>query len=201
MKTIYTSNAGQPVTWDGSVMQFTAAMACCADGSPIAYGPNNSGQDYTANAGYPGNWWGVVTNKSGRPIIQDGKSEAKPHKGFYISCTAYFRSEYPEADVRRWLDARTVPYVVIPHDLRGKVPPVVLGCRATVECDGKIIECVMGELGPAGSLGEASQAVCDFYGLSSNPRNGGTANKKYLYRIYPGVAAKVNGEQFRLIPA
>src|SRR6202008_1174982 len=41
-----------------------------ADGSPRAYGPNNSGLDWTANAGYPGNWWALVCDANGDPILQ-----------------------------------------------------------------------------------------------------------------------------------
>ena len=201
MKVIYTSNIGEEVTWDGSEMKFTAGMACCSDGSPTSYGPNNKGDDYTANAGHPGNWWGVVTDSKGNPIIQSGRKPEQPHKGYYVSCTAYFREDYPNFDVRKWLDARNILYVVVPSDIRSKVGPVVLGCRATVERDGKIIECVTGELGPKGELGEASQAVCRAFELRDNPRNGGSSSPKFTYRIYPGVAANVNGEQFRLIPA
>src|SRR6478672_2561316 len=39
---------------------YKAKMYIDADGSPRAYGPNNSGLDWTANAGYPGNWWALV---------------------------------------------------------------------------------------------------------------------------------------------
>lgn len=198
MKVIYTSSTGIEVTWDGSVMQFTADMACCSDGSPTSYAPNNKGDDYTANAGHPGDWWGVVT-KNGNPVIQNGVAPQQPNKGYYISCTAYFRSKYQETDVRRWLDARVVPYVVVTSGLRSKVPPIVLGCRATVEYNGKIIECVTGEIGP--DLGEASQHVCSLFGLSPNPKNGGSSERVFKYKIYPGVPAFVNGEQFQLIPA
>jgi Fungal chitosanase of glycosyl hydrolase group 75 len=61
-----------------------------ADGSPHAYHPNGSppGLDYLANAGKPGNWYGIVTDNqkaSGNPVVQ-GSSDPAP--GFYISSTA-----------------------------------------------------------------------------------------------------------------
>ena len=57
---------------------YRAKMYIDADGSPRAYGPNNSGLDYTANAGYPGNWWALVTDASGNPILQGA---ADPYPG------------------------------------------------------------------------------------------------------------------------
>ena len=60
---VYTHNQS------GAIL-YRAKFAVDADGSPRAYGPNDSGLDWTANAGYPGNWWGVVTDINGDPVIQ-----------------------------------------------------------------------------------------------------------------------------------
>ena len=61
-----------------------------ADGSPHAYHPNGSppGLDYLANAGSPGNWWGIATDNqksSGNPVVQDSSD---PAPGFYVATTA-----------------------------------------------------------------------------------------------------------------
>jgi hypothetical protein len=41
---------------------FTAGLAIDADGAPDAYHPNDTGRDFLANAGRPGNWWAPVTD-------------------------------------------------------------------------------------------------------------------------------------------
>src|SRR5665647_2286863 len=70
---------------------YKAKMYIDADGSPRAYGPNNSGLDWTANAGYPGNWWALVTDGSGNPIIQ---TASNPYPGMYVSTTSLVNSQY-----------------------------------------------------------------------------------------------------------
>jgi len=61
---------------------YKAGMEIDADGSPRAYGPNNSGIDHTANGGDPGPnpnpWWGGPTNPDGSAIVQ---SIIHPHPG------------------------------------------------------------------------------------------------------------------------
>jgi hypothetical protein len=53
----------------GAVL-FSAGMQIDADGAPNAYGPNNTGLDYTANAKNGDNWVGVATDSSGKPVVQ-----------------------------------------------------------------------------------------------------------------------------------
>src|SRR3990172_2424520 len=67
------------------VTMYKAKMYIDADGSPRAYGPSNSGLDWTANAGSPGNWWGVVTDNNGDPVIQ---GSGDPFPGMYVSSTS-----------------------------------------------------------------------------------------------------------------
>jgi cold shock CspA family protein len=68
---VYTHNQS------GAIL-YRAKFAVDADGCPRAYGPNDTGLDWTANAGYPGNWWGIVTffNESkGFGFIKDSVSQ------------------------------------------------------------------------------------------------------------------------------
>src|ERR1700741_4332178 len=71
---------------------YRAKMYIDADGSPRAYGPNNSGLDYTANAGSTGNWYGVVADASGQNPIQQTASD--PYPGMYVSTTSLVNSNY-----------------------------------------------------------------------------------------------------------
>ncbi len=77
------------------------------DGSPTAYGPNG-GDDYLANAGHPGKWWGVATDRSGNPVIN-------PENGHYVSSTAWQRG--PSDQQSSFVDAQKVPFVAMnAHD-------------------------------------------------------------------------------------
>ena len=189
---------GVPVYWDGEMIHYTGEMTSCADGSPRAYGPAGCHPpplDYLDNAGYPGNWWGVTTDKYGNPYIQQTSSndQMHPYPSLYISCTAYYHHAYPEYDCRRWVDPEKVMFSVIPSNVRGAVGPKFLGCRATIT-DVKAketVECVCAEIGPSNHLGEASMLVCMHFGLDPNPKHGGSSDKKrFLYRFWPGVSAE-----------
>jgi hypothetical protein len=66
-------------------------------------------------------------------------------------------------------------------------------CRATIEDTqtGKMLECVCAEIGPSTHMGEASMAVCSYFGLSPDPKAGGSSNKKrFHYKFYPGDPAE-----------
>ena len=96
------------------------------DGDPKAYGdrrkhPGIAPHDYLANAGHAGKWWGVVTDKRGAPLEQDGVGPAQPHKHYMISATKLIDSRFPENDVRHWTDATQIPYVALPNSRRSMV--------------------------------------------------------------------------------
>jgi hypothetical protein len=99
------------------------------DGHPMAYGdkrkhPEISPKDHLGNGGHNGNWWGVVTNtrsRTGTPIEQSGNKDwfgngpMQPYRNYMISTTKLVDISYPEDDVRRWVDAATIPYVALPN--------------------------------------------------------------------------------------
>lgn len=191
---------GVPVSWDGSKMAWTSGSRIDADGSPRAYGPHNSGLDYTANAGEPGNWYGVATDAHGKPFVQ-GPDD--PFPGMYVSTTAYEREGFAASDPRRYLDSEKVAYVVIPGKLRKQVPGIVLGCKAVVTNlkTNVTVEAVVGDVGPSNKIGELSIKAAELLGIPSGPKKGGTNKPILFYEVFPGVPAAVNGETFRLIPA
>ena len=55
-----------------SAFYFFTGMSIDADGAPKAYHPNGSppGLDDLANAGHPGNWWGMIVTLGGTPVVQ-----------------------------------------------------------------------------------------------------------------------------------
>lgn len=173
---------------DGSI-SFIAGMTIDADGSPRCYAPPPlRGLDFLSNAGCPGNWWALVTNAAGHPVTQ---GPGDPAPGFYVSSTSYERAGFDHADPRRYLDSESEKFIVVPAPLRHLVRPVVLGCRALVRhlSTGQEVEAVVGDLGPASHLGEASIALARAFHLHADPRTGGTDTACFHYKIFPGEPA------------
>lgn len=194
---------GVEVHWDGEKISFTSGMTINADGSPRCYGPGNTGLDYTANGGHPGNWWAVVTHNgksSGTPVVQSGSAPEQPAKGFYISTTAYLNKQFKTADVRRYVDSEKVPYVVTPPQLIGMVAPVVMGCLARVTHKGKTVEAIVGDIGPKSHIGEASMACAEMLGINNNPKKGGVSSG-VLYEFFPGQQVTIDGVTYPLQPS
>lgn len=171
-----------------------------ADGSPRAYGPDNTGLDYTANAGAPGNWYGIVTDAHGKPIVQGAESA---YPGMYVSTTAYENEGFLAADPRRYLDSEKVPYIVIPGALRKHTPGVVLGCKAQVTNThtGICVTAIVGDVGPSAKIGEISIALADALGIPSGAKAGGIMEHCLAFDVFPGIPAKIGATQYRLIPA
>jgi len=165
------------------IIMFKAKMYIDADGSPRAYGPNNIGLDYTANAGYTGNWWGIVTDGNGDPVIQ---GTGEPYPGMYVSTTSLVNSDYGTTNPLRYVNSEAVPFFVLPTALVslgnihiGDIGYVFntatgLGCYA-----------IYADSGPAGSLGEGSIYLANQIGLNSDPRTGGTSSGIIDYIIFP----------------
>jgi Fungal chitosanase of glycosyl hydrolase group 75 len=116
------------------------------------------------------------------------------HYGDYTSQDQTAYTPYLNADVDY--------YIVLHPKMRTGVKPVVLGCmgRVTNLRTYKSHWGVWGEVGPADKTGEAAICMAQFL----NPHvsaNVGDSNKIYLYECWPGIPAKVNGKQYKLIPA
>jgi Fungal chitosanase of glycosyl hydrolase group 75 len=101
---------------DASAFFFEGGLSVDADGAPSAYGPVNAPGtlDYLANAGHPGDWYGVVT-RNGQPVVQSGVPPSQPCRGLYISTTSLQNNIiFDSTDVRRYVDATKVPYIALP---------------------------------------------------------------------------------------
>ena len=174
---------------DDGTFSFQAGLSIDGDGSPRCYGPDNSGLDYTANAGHAGDWYGIVTDEEGEPVIQ-GVND--PYPGMYISTTSLEHREYAYTDPRRYIDSETVAYVVCPGLLARKATGAVLGCRVVVTDTRteKSLHAVCADIGPATHLGEVSIEVANLLGIPSSPKNGGTEARMIRYTFHAGEAAK-----------
>jgi hypothetical protein len=169
--------------------------------APKGYTPPSL--DFLANAGGPGNWFGVVTNTGqpdGQPIKQGPNG---PAPGAYVSATSYRWPTFARTDPLAYVDAASVPYIVLPSHWRKLAVGVVLGCKATVEdtTTGKILKAAgVMDFGPKAKLGEASIACAKFFGIPSSPKDGGTTKKRFIYTFFPGVPAVINGVTYQLQP-
>ena len=185
---------GVPVTQMGDEsVTFIGGMTIDADGGRRTYAPRKSklpALDYLANAGEPGNWYGLVCNGLGEPVVAPS--------GYYISPTTYRRrvdeSGNPISifDPRAYLDPETEFFAVFPGPMRRLVRGVVLGCQVVIQDlqSSKELLAVAGDAGPATHLGEASIECAKYFGVPWSPKDGGTDEKRFRYTFYPGVAAK-----------
>ncbi len=181
---------------DGSYTSEPAGMQIDADGAngqssapvyaPVGYEP--APLDYLANAGSPGNWYGIITDSSGKPIVQKATD---PAPGAYVSATRYRHKDRDRTDPRAYVDAHAVIFIVLPSHWRAQAKGVVLGCRAEVRDikTGKTVAAVVADFGPKAKIGEASMACAREFGVDDSPKHGGTEVKRFIYQFWPGEAA------------
>jgi len=91
------------------------------------------------------------------------------------------------------LDASTLPYVVIPMSSNGfnyKTAGLKMGSVVAVIYGGKVAYGVLGDVGPAGVIGEASYAMAKQLGINSSPTSGGV-DTGVTYVAFTGTSAAV----------
>lgn len=156
-------------------------------GGIACYVPNGSGLpelDYLANAGHPGDFWGILTDNgepSGNPVLQD---ETQPVPGAYISTTSYQFQDQPLRSVNRYLDAAAVPFIVVPSQFQRGVPGIVLGCYCEMQVGDHTESGIVGDIGPA--FFEASLAMCRKFDSACTPKHCNIVG--VTLRIWPGRA-------------
>lgn len=165
---------------------FKAGASIDADGSPTAYGPSDSGDDWTANAGSPGNWWGLYCDKKGEPCVQ---KIYHPSPGWYVSTTALENSAFPPDNPDHWIDSKSIPFFVLPsgHACGARLGDVGLcfNTKSLDNCYG-----VYADVGPASHLGEISQRMAEALSINADPKTGGTEDKRVVYVVFPGSVGK-----------
>ncbi|WP_298921091.1 glycoside hydrolase family 75 protein [uncultured Nostoc sp.] len=171
-----------------SAFFYEAGMSINADGAPNTYHPADTGIDFLANAGHPGNWWALAVDRDGNPFIQ-GSTDLYP--GYYISTTALFDSGFVKQDPRRYVDSTKIQYIVLPEnaDFR-KLTGVKLGDFAVVynTNNEKLIFAIYADIGPKNQIGEGSVALSQALGndpfVRSRVRRG--IPKDIIYVVFPG---------------
>jgi hypothetical protein len=157
-------------------------MAIDADGCPEAYHPDNKGLDDLKHGGHPGNWWGVATDNEscdGNPLIQNASD---PAPGYYVSTTSLINAGFSYRDPARYVDARRIPYFVLPEKLLGMI---TLGDVAWIFNMENKLNCfaIFADVGP--DVGEGSIYLAEKLGIHSDPRIGGV-DSGILYFIFNG---------------
>src|SRR5262249_3417990 len=165
------SQVGSVSIWelgDPPALIFRSGMNIDADGAPDAYHPDNTGRDYLANAGKPGNWWVLVTDnnrRDGNPVVQ-GPDDPAP--GYYISTTALQDTSKRVSDPRRYVNSAEIPYIALPPRFGHGV---ALGDVVVVlnESSASIAFAIFADIGPPDSIGEGSIALASLLGVNPSP--------------------------------
>jgi hypothetical protein len=182
---------------DGRV-HYTADADIDADGAngqaggEAAYRDNDSGSEALANGGMAIDGDRVVCAKPwARDIVILGPdNEPRVFPGGVIASMTWYRHAGKAIDdPSAYVDAETVPYVVVPPLVVQRTAGIVRGCRARVTWQGRSVDCVVADRGPANRVGEISIAAARAVGLPSSPRDGGTEATDVLYEVWPGTAA------------
>jgi hypothetical protein len=168
------------------VLFWTCVFAIDADGHPQCYHPQGSppGLDHLANAGKPGNWWGVATDNgksNGIPVVQ---KQTDPAPGFLVSTTALIDAGWPSSNPLRYVNSGEVPYVVLPSIPKFSSKQTLgdlLMCFNNAT--GKFCWGIYADIGPSNKIGEGSMALADALGIKSDPKTGGTS-KETIAMIY-----------------
>jgi len=175
------------------------------NGGKPAYKSDNGGSEALANGGMKiegghvvfAEPWGkdIVLQKDGRPLVLAD--------GVIPSRTSYKFTGRSETDPAAYVDAETVPYIVVSPAIRNAAKGVVLGCKARVTntANGKSVDAVVADIGPRKKIGELSIAAARAIGIPSSPRTGGEDQKTIKYELWPDTAASVNGVDYDLMPA
>jgi len=161
-------------------------------GGPPAYKADNSGTEDLANGGMAIRNGKVICAQSwARDIVILGAdNEPKIFDGRVIASLTWYRHQDKAAnDPAAYVDAETVPYIVVPPLIVQATAGVVRGCKARVTRAGTSVDCVVADRGPRGKIGELSIAAARAIGLRSSPRDGGTELPEILYELWPGIPA------------
>jgi hypothetical protein len=162
------------------------------NGNPFAYRADDHGLDALANAGWPAGGWKnvLIDNGHGRPK-DDGNGN------WYSQTTYAWRGRPIET---RYVDATSVPYIVVNPVVRRKAAGVVIGCRARVSRGPTSIDAVVADVSGANDIGELSIRAAQLLNIPDSPRHGGVSSG-VTFEMWPGVATSLQGEDYELQPA
>jgi Fungal chitosanase of glycosyl hydrolase group 75 len=193
----------------------TARQSVDADGAPNAYHPDDvnggacpdsgTGLECPANAGYRSNhgvgnssWWrSVLVPDPANPDVAYRQPDGE-WAGYFVSQTALQRlAEAGPLSPRSYVDASTVPFVVMPGDFYAMPGTGRMGDigYALNLANGRYTPFVFADVGPDDArLGEASIAFWQALGGNNpNPRNGaGVPGGSVAYLVFPRSSTQVD---------
>jgi hypothetical protein len=171
---------GVKVYRDQNALVYKTGATVNGDGSPHCYHPDDEqALDYLANAGSPGNWWGIYA-PNGQPVVQ---SVYHPAPGYYISTTALVNPAQPEDHPDHYIDSERYPFCVVPGNFgQGWKLGDVGFCLNEKTQDN--MYCATADIGPANHIGEVSVLLAKCLGLSPDPKKGGTESG-IVYVVFP----------------
>jgi len=175
---------------------FLSKLEIDADGAPRAYHPSD--RRPLDNAGKAFDWLANL-GSSDRHGIQGENGAVGPAAGFVISATSLMDTRYPTNDTRRYVDASTVPYVVLPKGTFPLPADSVLksGCVVCVvdTKTGGYSGAIFADIGRA--VGEGSIRLAQRLGLnpfvpSRWPKvrgfDGQEGDRRFFYLVFPETA-------------
>jgi hypothetical protein len=163
---------------------FTSGMSIDADGSLRAYHPvADSGSDHLANAGHKGNWWGIVTDENGEPLIQE---KDDPAPGFYVSCTSLQDATKKLSDPARYVNSDSIPYIVLPNN-KTLLAEIKMGdiAKVTNLRNGRSAYAICADTGSKDKIGEGSIFLARQLGINASPKTGGIRDS-ISYLVFAG---------------
>lgn len=163
------------------------------NGGLAAYKADNSGSEALANGGMARQKNGKVICKKDWArdvVLLDTDNEPKVFPGGLIASMTWYKDpNKARSDPSAYVDAETVPYIVVPPVIVQQTQGIVRGCKARITYQGRSVDGVVADKGPADKIGEISIAAARLVGIPSSPRDGGVSGAVVFYELWPGVAA------------
>jgi hypothetical protein len=147
----------------------------------------SNGLDDLANAGEPGNFHGILTDKRNVPVIQ-GRNGPAP--GYYVSTTTLADGAYPQGNPLRYVDSTTTNYVALPpsaiKSLGAKKGDYVVAINWRT---GAVAGAVFADVGSDrdDDLGAGSIALAKDLGIKGGAKGGGQ-REDVVYIVFAGTS-------------
>jgi hypothetical protein len=133
-----------------------------------------------SNAGAPGRWNGIITDKAGDPLLQRA---GDPYPGYYISCTSLSDETKHFSDPTKYVDASKIPYVALPREIADRGGARLGDFAFVMNLQNRYSSFAI--YADIGTLGEGSIALANALAISPDARRGGQSDG-ILYVLFPG---------------
>jgi hypothetical protein len=131
-------------------------------------------------------------------ICNDGCGPAHGDQ-YHQPQTAYYSGGI---EGNKYLNADLDRYIVVPPQIRSKLPGIVMGAKGQVTNmdSGASFSGVIGDIGPSDKTGETAYALAKLLNPTVT-HNSGDSSKIYLYELWPDVPATQGDFTYKLQPA